>query len=288
MKTRLWCFTNFDLEFDYNEYMKNTTATYLYFGTEVCPKTKKQHHQGYVYFSGARGSMKQVAKQLGCCHVEPCAGNIDQNTDYCSKDGEITEFGKRPKQGQRIDLEDVKDDIMKGKSVDDICVENPSVYHQYGRTLNKLEDIALRKKYRTEMTSCKWIWGPTGTGKSHMAFDGFNPETHFVYPYDKDWWDGYKGQPIVIFNEFRGAEHISFGRLLNLIDKYPIVVSRRGREPVPFLAKEIIITSSLHPSVAYQDLSMYGKNEDIKQLYRRIQMVHLEQKWSEGNTEPQT
>ena len=47
---------------------------------------------------------------------------------------------------------------------DEIVCEDPEQYHQYGRTLHKLEDIALRKKHRTWMTTCDWLWGPTGVG----------------------------------------------------------------------------------------------------------------------------
>ena len=185
IKTRLWCFTNFDLNFDYNKFFNSSTAEYIIFGTEVCPKTKRTHHQGFVYFSGARGSIKGVSKQLGKCHVEPCRGNLDQNCDYCEKDGNITELGDRPKQGFRNDLEAVKDSILNGDmSVEDICVESPNLYHQYGRTLSKLEDIALRKKYRKWMTQGIWYYGPTGVGKSHKAFEGFSPDTHYVMPND--------------------------------------------------------------------------------------------------------
>ena len=59
---------------------------------------------------------------------------------------------------------------------------NPEAYHQYGpRTLTKVEDIALRSKFRTEMTTCEWLSGPTGVGKSHRAFQGFTPDTHYVW-----------------------------------------------------------------------------------------------------------
>ena len=282
LKTRLWCFTNFVLDFNYQEYLDETTAEYVAYSLETCPKTKRKHHQGFVYFNGARGSIKGVAKQLGKCNVRPCKGNIDQNEDYCSKDGTLIEFGVKPKQGFRNDLEAIKESILEQKlSVDDICVENPNLYHQYGRTLNKLEDIALRKRFRTEMTKCEWLYGPTGVGKSHRAFENYSPETHYLYPNDGGWWDGYTGQAIVIINEFRGA--IIFSELLELIDKWPKTVRRRGREPVPFLAKLVIITSSMRPSKVYKDIK--NKDDSISQLMRRIKLVKMEQKWSGGNTD---
>ena len=231
-KSRLWCFTNFDLEFDYGKYLEETTAVYVAVGRETCPKTKREHDQGWVYFEGQRGSIKGVAKQLASDKeagmqgkVFMCKGNIDQQEDYCSKDDKYREFGVKPKPGERTDLNGVRDDIMAGKTcVDDLAVQNPAMYHQYGRTLNKLEDIALRKQFRKKMTKGEWYHGPTGVGKSHEAFKDFNPETHYVKPNDGDWWDGYCGQSIVIINEFRGG--MPYAELLDLADKWPKCVRR--------------------------------------------------------------
>ena len=132
------------------------------YGLETCPDTGRKHHQGCIYFSGQRNSVKGVARDLGNSHVERCCGNLDQNLDYCGKEGELIEIGNRPRQGKRVDLDLLKDEIMNGdQTVEDIVLNNPMAYHQYGRTLNKIEDIALRKKWRTWMTKGIWIYGKT-------------------------------------------------------------------------------------------------------------------------------
>jgi hypothetical protein len=267
MKTRLWCFTSFNLDIDYASIIDTSTAEYIAYGVETCPSTGKTHHQGFIYFSGARGSKKQVGKLLLNSHCDMCRGNLDQNTDYCAKQNDLIEFGVKPKQGFRTDLDAVKELILEQKlSVDEICVENPNLYHQYGRTLNKLEDIALRKRFRNFMTKGIWLYGKTGTGKSHFAYQGFHPDTHYDYPNDGGWWDGYTGQETVIINEFRGNMFF-MAELLSLCDKYPKTVRRRGREPVPFLAKSIIITSCSKPEIIYCN---QDENDSISQLYRRF------------------
>lgn len=281
MKSRLWCFTSFNLEIDYQSIIEKSTAEYIAYGIETCPTTKKTHHQGFIYFSGQRGSIKQVSKLLSNSHVEMCRGNLDQNTDYCSKQNELIEFGNKPAQGFRTDLESVKELILDQKlSVEQICVENPNIYHQYGRTLHKLEDIALRKKFRNWMTKGEWVWGETGTGKSHYAYKDYNPETHYDYPNDNGWWDGYTGQDVVIINEFRGE--IPYRELLTLVDKYPKSVRRRGREPVPFLATKIIVTSALPPEGVFNNLACH---DSLDQIFRRFEIIKMDQKWLEGNTE---
>lgn len=275
-KSRLWCFTNFDLEFDYEKYLEDTTATYVAVGRETCPTTGKLHDQGWVYFEAQRGSVKQVAKQLGGCHVEMCIGNIDQNNDYCSKESELREFGVKPRPGRRSDIEDIVARVKDhGLRIDDLALENPNIVHQYGRTLDRVEDIVLRSRFRNWMTEGVWLYGPTGVGKSHTAFEGFNPQTHYVLEMtDNGWWDGYAGQEIVILNEFRGQ--IPFGRLLDLVDKWPVKVPRRGREPVPFLARKVIVTSCKHPRDIYAHV--LSATESLDQLTRRFDIRHMEKR----------
>lgn len=284
MKTRLWCFTNYDLNFNYTELFDKGTIGYLAYGEETCPTTQRKHHQGFVYFKSPRGSSKQIAKDFNKSHVEPCVGSLDDNEKYCSKESSLVTFGVKPEQGERSDLNEVKADIIAGKSVDEVCMETPHIFHKYGRTLARLEDISLRKKFRTWTTTCDWFYGKTGMGKSHHAFKNFHPDTHYRVPDDCGWWDGYTGQGIVIFDEFRGNK-MKYCELLTLIDKYPITVRRRGREPAPFLATHIIITSCYSPQVCYNKMLEY--QDSISQLLRRIRVYEtfgtevLEQKWSE-------
>lgn len=279
MKSRSWCFTNFDMNFNYVSYYVDKKVKYMIIGREICPHTGREHDQGYVYFKNERGSLRQVARELGNAHVEMCKGSFEDNCKYCSKDNNVREFGERPQQGLRTDLIEIYESIRKGYvTVDEVTEEDPMMYHRYGRTLEKLEDIAHRKKFRNWMTECDWIYGKTGTGKSAHAFENYDPSTHFVYANDKGWWDGYKGQEIVIINEFRGQ--IKYHELLELIDQYPKTVKRRNREPTPFLARKIIITTPFRPEEIYSNLHI---NDDLGQLLRRITI--LEQKSLRGNTD---
>lgn len=277
-KYKYYCFTDFEMDLEFYKNLKY--VEYLIAGKEVCPKTGNLHFQGFVAFKNRR-SWKAVHADFGKRHLEWCKGNAIQNYNYCSKEeGDKIEIGTRPKgQGTRTDLKKVKDDIMAGKKVDDICIENPILFHQYGRTLNKLEDLAMRKKYRTEMTKGIWYYGTTGVGKSHTAFENFSPETHYVVPNDNGWWDGYCQQDTVIFNDFRGE--ISYNFLLQLVDKWPVNVKRRNREPMPFISKTVIVTSSLAPD---QLFCRRDDEDHIGQLLRRFEILRLGPEVVEGNT----
>lgn len=271
---RLWCFTNYDLSFDYKSIYNevNNDIRYIAYSNEICPSTNRHHHQGFIYFHGKKQSVKKIAKLLGKSHCAICKGTLEQNEAYCSKSSELIEIGDRPAQGERKDLTQLKDEVLNGTiTAEQIMCTNPTIYHLYGRTIDKLEDVALRQKYRTWMTMGYWFYGETECGKSEHIFRDFNPSTHYVFPDDNGWWDGYKGQEIVLFDDFRGNT-IAYAELLKLCDKYPKTVKRRNREPVPFLAKKIYISSSLHPAYIYTNLH---KDDKLDQLYRRFNIIEL-------------
>ena len=183
-------------------------------------------------------------------------------------------MGMHPKQGQRLDLKAITDDILGHKiTVDEITIEKPNLYHQYGRTFNKIQEIANRKKFRNWMTEGIWYYGETGAGKSHLAYEGYNPETHYILNLnDNGFWNGYTGQPIVIINEFRGQ--IPYGELLDLVDKWPKTVKIKCEAPQPLLAKKIIITSPLAPEDIFVNRFAQDK---LAQLMRRFKIYHVHQ-----------
>lgn len=253
-----------------------TCMSYLVYQLEECPDTGNIHWQGYAEFTKkmTRNAVQAALYMGKKFHFEPRRGTPQQAREYCMKDetslGAQTEYGVLSNPGQRTDLNVVKESIMNGTKVEEIMMSNPLIYHQYGRTLNAIEDVVLRSKKRNHMTEGIWYWGDTGAGKSHKAFTEHGDD-FYVKPWgkDTDWWDGYKGQSVVIFNEFRGQ--IDYAQVLQLLDKWPHVVSRRGREPMPFLAKKIIFTCTTLPEGIYKRQA--EKVDSLDQLYRRLTTV---------------
>lgn len=273
-RSRGWCFTINNYTEDDIAKVQSFDCRYMVFGKEV-GKEGTPHLQGYLYMNNDKTLSAMKKKFHPTAHLEPQKGTPEQASAYCKKDGVVFERGDPPKQGCRSDLCGVRDDILSGKKVDDIALEDPEMYHKYGRTLHKIEDLAMRKKFRTEMTEGVWIYGTTGTGKSEMAFEGFTPESHYHYKYDNsDWQDGYTQQPIVIIDEFRGQ--IPMHALLTMVDKHPNhVMKRRGREPLPFISKKVIVTSSMHPRDVFKNLN---ENDKLEQLLRRFKIIQLSKK----------
>lgn len=287
-KYRSYCFTSFEED----KPPMTDKFKFLCFSPEVCPTTKRHHWQGYIYLKNQmtktainKYMLKNFNYQIG--NLTVCKGTAKENMIYCgkedyNKDGKTKvkndlyeEFGEAPKQGERTDLEEIKDEILNGKKLDDIIINNPLLYHQYGRTLSKIEAIALKKKFRTWMTEGIWYYGKTGVGKSHLAFEGYNPETHYLLNQnDGGFWQGYTGQEIVIINEFRGE--IKFSELLAIVDKWPHNVKIKGSECYPLLAKKVIITSCKSPKEVYTQ--SLDDEERLDQLERRFKIIKISDK----------
>lgn len=270
LRSRNWCFTSFDeIAPEFNSGM----MTYLCIGKEICPTSKNEHWQGFVCLKDKK-SLKQVKLLIGeKPHLESIRGTLAQNVKYCKKDGSYEEFGVLPTQGARTDLNVLKERIFEGEKVNTLVEENPMWNHTFGRTMDRLEDIAMKKRWRTEPTKGYWYVGKTGTGKSHAAFNHveYHPDRVYVVPNDGDWWDGYEQQDVVIMNDFRGK--VSYNELLQMVDKWPYHVRRRGRMPIPFISKVIIITSSLMPEKVYHNRD---REDDIEQLKRRFEIICLD------------
>ena len=277
---RRWCFTWFDPESVPPEW-DPTWMSYLIVGSENCPDTGRQHWQGYVE-STTKVSLSTIKTKGGLwatCHLEKAQGTSEDNIKYCSKDGQEITWGEPMQAGKRTDLAALASAVTAGTTtVAEILSENPAAYHTYGRTLEKLEDLRHCEVTRGEWEppNVHWYWGETGCGKSRCAMIRAKKlieegRAKAVYRHtwdDNGWWDCYKGEDIVIFDEFRCQ--IPFHQLLTWLDGYEVRVKRRGRLPVPLMAKFIIITCTKEPENCY-DKDKIG--EDMNQLIRRITQV---------------
>lgn len=265
-KSKYWCYT-------LNNYTKaelsklmNYKTTYHIIGDEVGKLRGTPHLQGYFEFNSEK-KKETLIKAFPRASFRITVGSAEDNKIYCSKESKIYESGESSKVGRgfRSDLILLKDIILEGKKVDDICLESPDKFHQYGRTLSKIEDLRMRKVYRTTMTEGFWFYGESGSGKSATAFEGYTPQTHYVWK-NEHWQDGYTQQDIVIIDDFRG--NIPFNELIKMVDCHPnFYAYRRGKEPMPFTSKKVIITSPLKAEEVYTGLNL---NDKFEQFNRRF------------------
>lgn len=256
--------------------------TYLFAALETCPTTGRWHWQSYVE-TAQRLTMQGLKNKLDdpTVHVEMAEATSEANVEYCSKTRPQdtvpntiwVEMGEPMQQGKRSDLRAMGVAILAGDMrVDDVLVENPHAFHVYGRTLDRLQDLHERSEQRGAWAPpvVHWYWGAAGLGKSRSVFDEASTlGTFYRHKWtDHGWFDNYKGEKVIVFDEFRGQ--LPFAELLELLDGYPTCVPRRNFPPRPWLATHIFVTSNKHPGDIY-DHDKIG--EAVEQLHRRISVV---------------
>lgn len=269
-KSRGWAFTlnNYtQRELDIlmsRDFLPNNPVTYLCFGKELAPETGTPHLQGYIFFKNPVGLA--FAKETVCdentVHMEVAKGTPDQNIKYCSKSGDFYQCGEVPQQGRRTDISKVRDQVLKeGVSMLEIA-ENTTSY----QALRFAEGLQKYKRAPPQrVKDVRWYYGPTGTGKSKLAFEEAGDDV-WVSNRDGKWYDGYWGQKVAIFDDLRG-DFCPLHTLLRLTDRYPYRVEVKGGS-VWFNPQTIIITSTHSPSECYS-----GVSESIQQLLRRITVL---------------
>ena len=280
--------------------LKNMDYSFIVGGYEHAPTTGTRHIQAYVEFNSKKrfNTIKRacpkarIDKAKG--HPADCAGycqkgNVSDKPDEgwrkyddaphdtfqvaIERDGELMDFMP----GKRNDLNDVKDAILSGDTtVKKIMLNDPMMYHQYGRTLEKIQDLVDSRWKRTEPCKIEWRYGPTKTGKTEAALGennkDYDPDIHFIWPRDGDWCDMYDGHDEIIINDFRG-NIMDYDKLIQLADVYNSFMRRRGRAPMPMKAKVIHINSPLSPQECFPNRH---EKDKLDQLLRRCSVYKHE------------
>lgn len=220
--------------------------------------------------------------------LDLCNGTSQQNRDYVYKEGKHAgtakeetnhkdtheEWGEIPveRQGKRNDLEDLYDMIKSGLSNYEILEVSP----QYMMNIDKVESCRqtlMEEKYKTVFRELDvtYIYGLTGTGKTRGVMEKYGYEnvyrvTDYGHPFDS-----YKGQDIVIFEEFRSSLRIQ--DMLNYLDGYPVELPCRYSNKRACFTKVYIITN-IALEEQYTEIQ-HDRPETWNALLRRIHRVKI-------------
>jgi len=281
-----WCFTfnnyNDVEEMSMLEFLREERWVNVIVGREVAPTTNMRHLQGY--FDGPQIKFTTLKLKFPKCSFRAAKGSPESNRVYCSKEGNVIlqkgDFAAL-QPGKRSDIDAIRELVSGPVRVSRREIYNNAAsfqafrFGEIGLTLRVQPAIRKRPKVY-------WIWGPTGTGKSHWAATRA-PEAYWTNPpatHGGTWWFcGYDGHEDVIIDDFR-AEWCAFSTLLKLLDKYPMGVQPKGCPAVPWVPKRIFITCPTAPD------NTYGFGENKEQLVRRIRkIIHLEERFVEPVSE---
>lgn len=259
---RNFCFTlnNYTSEDIANllQFSKN----YIIFSKEIAPTTGTPHLQGYIQTEN-QTTIRALSKKLQRCAIFIAKGTVEENQLYIRKNNnqEVHEQGTPTYQGNRTDLETIRDLVINGKTMQDICL-NCTTFQGLRYAEHLLKYVEKERNWKPHVS---WYYGKSGSGKTKSAIEQLAP-SFYTCPDNLKYMEGYDGQENVLIDELREAT-IPYHHLLKLLDRYPYRVEVKGSSR-QFLAKNIIITSQFHPSQLYR-----SNGEDPFQLIRRIDII---------------
>lgn len=243
---------------------------------------KETGENGTPHLQGACCLSSQIAFSqiktwpgLERAHLEPMNGTPQQSLAYCSKqDSEPFVFGNLPQPGKRNDLAEAVTAVQEGATLKQLAESNGACVVKFYKGLTVLR--SLLRPERRDPPSVYWLYGATGTGKTRAAYEMGQQlggtDGVWISSGGLKWFDGYDGQPVVIFDDFR-TKGLEFNFLLRLLDRYPVQVEFKGGF-VRWEPRYIFITCPNAMSVAFSARKEHVP-EDIAQLERRITASYL-------------
>lgn len=250
------------------EAIKKLRCKWLIVGREV-GENGTPHLQGACIFEQQK-SLSAIKKipGFGRAHIETMRGQPVDSFEYCTKeDPNYFQSGTMPKPGKRNDLVEAVKRVQEGQTMKELAtdIEGAVAFVKYHKGLTLLR--SLQTPEREEPPIVLWLYGPTGTGKTRSAIElgkSYGPEGYWFAHPTAQWFDGYYGQPVAIFDDYR-TSFCKFNFLLRLLDRYPLSIPIKGGY-VPFVPRIIVITAP-YPAAQMWNLRT---SEDLAQLSRRI------------------
>lgn len=248
-RNRNFCFT-------FNNYpdtslVDNLDCKYIAYSFEVAPTTGTPHLQGWVTFYSAK-TFKAACKLLPGCHLSIMHGSLAENDLYCSKAGQLIERGEKPLsndnkgRAEKLRWQRARD-LAKEGNFDEIDAD---IFVRCYSTLKRIRTDYCVKPSPCDVR-CHWIYGPTGTGKSHVVETTF-PECYKKNMDDPKWFDGYQGEDVVYLEDVDKYQVKWGGLLKRLGDRWPLLVNVKG-SMLYIRPKRVIVTSNYRISDIWDD-----------------------------------
>lgn len=199
-----------------------------------------------------------VKNKFPSAHIDYCLGSNQQNRDYIRKEGKYKGSTKEDtnhpetfeesgemvpeRQGQRNDLINLYDMIKSGMSNYEILEQDPGCMLHIDK-IERVRYVVKSEEYKNTFRNLTtyYMYGKAGSGKTRSVMDKYGYENVYRITDYKHPFDNYKGQDVIIFEEFRSSLRIQ--DMLNYLDGYPLDLPSRYNNKVACFTKVYIISN---------------------------------------------
>ena len=220
-------------------------------------------------------------------HIEAARGTHRENRDYIRKEGKwrdseksetnkpetFEESGELPEESSRSvkQTEKIMSMLTEGATDAEILRECPGAMLHLPR-IEQARQTLLEEEQRTKFRelTVTYIWGASGVGKTRSVMEKHGYEniyrvTNYAHPFD-----GYKGQKVILFDEFRSS--LPLTEMLCYLDGYPVPLPCRYADRVACYT-EVYIISNIPLEKQYPNVQL-DEPESFEALKRRITSVY--------------
>lgn len=265
----------------------NFRLVYYCLSREIGKKQETPHMHVFFYVQNAIrfGTVKKVFPEA---HIDKSRGTSEENRDYVHKTGKWAETDKSETQipGSFLEwgtcpagkeehsgmnqMEEIYEMLKSGYSNLDIIDAYP-IALSHLREFDNFRELLRYESYKTVYRDLivTYRYGSPGVGKTRSVMDMYGYEhvyriTDYSHPFD-----GYRGQDVVIFEEFRSS--LPIADMLKYLEGYPLELpARYGNKVASYTTVYIISNISLgsqYQTIQYQEPMTY------KAFCRRIHTV---------------
>lgn len=243
------------------EYCKKLNhLKYFVFQREKGEKEGTEHFQLYIEFQVGK-TFNTMKEYFPRAHIEKREGTKKQARKYCMKeDTRISEkpfeYGDFVEIGERSDINDVIQ--MAKENIDDmeILEAYPAQYFKNYAAVSHVKQLAMSKKFGNVFREMEvtYIWGEKRVGKSSYVFKKHGYENVYrLSGYDVGSWDEYKGEDVVMFDDYHSDFPIS--KFLQLLEGHPYRLSSRYSNKWACFTK-VYVVSNIPIEKQYEKLKL--------------------------------
>jgi len=254
--------------------------SYIFVSGVEFTKKKLPHVHVFLYMRNAwrRKSLMRIVKM----DARIALGDDDDTKLYTKKatTPPILEFGTPPQQGDRTDIEYIRDMIKDGKSDEYICDEVAGACRMIGM-LSKIRFAYQKKlgqKIRPKIVA-EWRWShASGTGKTYFL-QQLPQDQCFWVDFEADgncWFDGYEGEKYLIFDELTHAKASKFKRI---VDNSPYRCGIKGSMAYAQWT-HVFVCSNYPPEQVFLD------HRDAGPVLRRFKVIEFTDVYKPGTEVP--
>ena len=222
---------------------------YVVFQVEKGEETGYKHVQMYLE-NEDQVKFDTLKKLFPKAHIEARLGSKKQAFTYCTKfetrlHGPF-EYGERPEfltsaEKRRSIKEAFIRAVSEGAEDRELLLSFPTIFSKkYDEEIRSVLGVHLHLENRD--VNVVYITGPTRSGKTSYVRRKYPPEDIYVVSdYEKGPFDSYKGQKVIIFEEYRSNFPLSV--FLQMLDRYPFELPCRYQNRQAMYTQVYIISN---------------------------------------------